>query len=244
MLEIPSMRPETRYGIPSADRYLFNRRYIVGYSYLFRQPQWVAELIDPDSLVVNQDERLNNFRPDQRIPEMFRSDLDDFRGTGLDRGHMVSSADRREKAISNSETFLLSNMCPQHPSLNRKIWRVLEEQVRFLAGQEEILEVYVVSGILFDITKEFQLIGQGESKVIVPHFFFKSIVAENIRGKLDLWTFRFPNEQCDDELNEYLIKTRKVEVWSGLSLWDRIQSQSFEGLKNETNSWVMLDDPR
>ena len=35
MIEIPSLRPETRYGSPPADQLLFNREYIVGYSYLF-----------------------------------------------------------------------------------------------------------------------------------------------------------------------------------------------------------------
>ena len=32
-----------------------------------------------------------------------------------------------------SETFLMSNMTPQRPSLNRRIWRQLEDQVRTLA---------------------------------------------------------------------------------------------------------------
>ena len=38
MIEIPSLRPESRYGIPPADLLLFNREYIVGYSFLFRNP--------------------------------------------------------------------------------------------------------------------------------------------------------------------------------------------------------------
>ena len=39
MIEIPSLKPETRYGMPTADQLLFNREYVVGYSYLFRQPR-------------------------------------------------------------------------------------------------------------------------------------------------------------------------------------------------------------
>jgi hypothetical protein len=29
MIELPNLRPETRYGMPAADRYLFNRQYII-----------------------------------------------------------------------------------------------------------------------------------------------------------------------------------------------------------------------
>ena len=55
MIEIPSLRPETRYGIPPADQLLFNREYIIGYSYLFRQPRWALQLIDPENQVANVD---------------------------------------------------------------------------------------------------------------------------------------------------------------------------------------------
>ena len=236
MLDTPSLRPETCYGMPSANQYLFNRSYIVGYSYLFRQPQWTLELIDAESSVV-ETTRADNFRPDLRVPEMFRADLDDFTGTGYDRGHMVSSADRRSKEILNSETFLLSNMSPQKPSLNRRIWRDLETSVRKLAGKPSILEVYVVSGIMFDITKEFLLLGKGESKVIVPHWYVKSILAEDKRGKLKLWTFALPNDECDEPLDEYLTTTREVEIWSGLELWDRLRGTNIDKKKKKIVKW-------
>ena len=74
MIEIPSLRPETRYGIPPADHMLFNREYIVGYSYLFRQARWAMEVIDPENKAVNV-ERKDPFRADLRIPEQFRATL-------------------------------------------------------------------------------------------------------------------------------------------------------------------------
>lgn len=43
------------------------------------------------------------------IPEMFRADLVDYKDSGYDRGHLVASANQRETALQNSETFLLSN---------------------------------------------------------------------------------------------------------------------------------------
>ena len=56
MIEIPSLRPETRYGMPPADRFLFNRQYVVGYSYLFRQPRWALELIDDQTMQMEDEE--------------------------------------------------------------------------------------------------------------------------------------------------------------------------------------------
>ena len=106
MIEIPSLKPETRYGMPTADRILFNRQYVVGYSYLFRQPRFALELIDDQTMQMEDKElkRLDNFREDLRIDDMFRATLKDYQASGYDRGHLVSSADRLGRTVVNSET--------------------------------------------------------------------------------------------------------------------------------------------
>jgi len=106
---------------------MFNRHYVLGYSYYFRQAKWVLEIIDPDNPGL---ERSDSFRPDYRIPEMLRADLADFSGSGYDRGHLVASANQRETELQNSETILLSNMSPQKAQFNRNIWRKLETEIR------------------------------------------------------------------------------------------------------------------
>lgn len=101
------------------------------------------ELLDEESLQTEEAEleRLDNFREDARIPAMFRSTKEDYEGSGYDRGHLISSADRMKKTVVNSETFLMSNMSPQKPGFNRDIWSTLEEAVRSLAMQETYVEV-------------------------------------------------------------------------------------------------------
>lgn len=227
MPDDPSLRPESRYGMPGADQLLFNRDYIVGYSYLFRQPRWALELIDPENSADEVD-RDDSFREDLRIPEMFRATLADYNGSGFDRGHLVSSADRLESRVKNSETFLLSNMAPQKPKFNRGVWKELESATRKLAARKDIVEVYVICGPLFDISKTFRRIGDD---VIVPHEFFKSILAENTRGKLKLWTFSIPNQNTKKELGEFCVPTAEVEFRSGLLLWDRLRGEKIEKLK-------------
>lgn len=237
MIQIPSLRPETRYGIPSADQLLFNRQYIIGYSYLFRQPRWALEIIDPDNEIKNIDRREDSFRTDLRIPEQFRPDLIDFKNSGFDRGHLVASANRRSSRTLNSETFLLSNMSPQHPDLNRKIWRQLEEHVRDLRKHEATVEVYVICGPLFQIGHEIKVIGENHDDpfdiiIPVPHAFFKSILVEDVRGNLDLWSFALPNSATDKDLKDFLRTTTYIEKWAGVSLWDRMSGEKFEIMKN------------
>ena len=235
MIEIPSLRPETRYGMPAADQVLFNREYIVGYSYLFRQPRWVMEVIDPDNKAAEV-KRIDSFRPDLRVPEKFRAELDDYRRSRFDRGHLISSADRRATQIKNSETFLLTNMSPQVPAFNRGIWKKLESEVRNLSNL--FVEVYVIAGPLFDVGEQIKQIGKGEVKIPIPHSYFKSILAESVRGRMKLWSFVFPNEQANTPLEEFLVPTRQIEIRAGLSLWDRLRGVDIESMKRRrTRMW-------
>lgn len=236
MIEIPSLRPESRYGMPASDLMLFNRQYIVGYSYLFRQPRWAMQVIDENTMQLKGDfDRLDNFREDMRIPEKFRSTLDDYKNSGYDRGHLVNSADRRASKIINSETFLLSNMSPQKPDFNREIWLELEDAVRNLAAKDEFAEVYTICGPLFAIGDPIEVIG--DNGVVVPDAFFKSILAERVKPKstnqLAMWSFVLPNARADKPLEEFLIPTDKVERWAGLQLWDRLRGEKSEKLKTQ-----------
>jgi len=201
MLDFPSLRPETRYGMPTADLLLFNRQFIVGYSYLFRQPRWALQLIDDDTMHLSDEDfdRLDNFREDLRVPEKFRSTLMDYALSGYDRGHLINSADRKRSRIINSETFLLSNMSPQKPQFNRDVWLELETAVRRLAEKDEFDEVYTICGPIFSIGSPIEVIG--DNSVVVPDAFFKSVLAETTKprsaNQLKVWSFIIPNEKTE-----------------------------------------------
>ena len=220
--QILSIRPEARYGIPTADQYLLNLEYIVGYSYDHRQPRWVLELLDGRSLQVEEGlRRLDNFREDVRIPGEFRSTLEDWEGSGYDRGHLASSSNHLQGAIVNSEAFLTSNLTPQQPAFNRGIWKDLESAVRKLAMQERYLQVYVISGPLHEASGEVEVIGS--NRVAVPDAFFKSVLAEDRGGRLQMWSFAIPNEETDKEPSDFLVSAEEVSRRAGLPLWDVLQ---------------------
>ncbi len=237
MINHPSERKETRYGMPAADQILHNRHYVIGYSYYFRQPKWALEIVDPPTIIIDEGgvDRQDNFRSDFRIPSMFRADKVDFVGSGFDRGHMVPSADLDETRLQNSETFLLSNMSPQHPRLNRQAWRILEERVRELNAKPSIYETYVVSGPIFNFDVPVATIGNEDNNEVtipVPHAYFKSILTEDKNGRLHMWSFMMPNAECDEPLSFYQVPTTKVEQYAGIRLWDGLQGSKVDREKS------------
>lgn len=240
MLDLPGLRSETRYGMPAADQVVINRHYTLGYSYYFRQAKWALEIVDPDKTDV---QRADNFRPDFRIPERFRADLADYEKSGFDRGHLVASANQSATEIQNSETFLLSNMSPQKPDFNRGIWKQLEDAVRQLDAQSKILETYVICGPIFNFDVPVMTIspmGENGNTLPIPHAYFKSVLTEDDRGKLHMWSFLIPNEGTKEPLESFLVPTRKIERYSGFLLWERLFGKEIDKEKNNVRAmWKM-----
>lgn len=227
------LRPETRYGVPAADKVLYNRHYVLGYSYYFRQAKWALEIVSKDNSEI---ERSDNFRPDYRIPPNFRADLVDYRKSGYDRGHLVASANQLGSDLQNSETFLLSNMSPQVPQFNRDIWRELEGLIRKLNRKKNIYETYVISGPIFYFDQEVKCIGSTDSNGVslpVPHAYFKSVLTEDSKGRLHMWSFILPNKESSERLNHFLVRTSLLEKIAGIELWENLKGLKIEREKNK-----------
>lgn len=225
------MQRELRYGYPVCDELLPGRYLTIGYSWYFRQAKWTLEIVRRDTELINDTvpefDRLDNFRADTRIPERFRAGLKAYVGSGFDRGHLVASANSDQMLIQNSETFLLTNMSPQHPDLNRKTWRLLEEAVRELDKREDVLETYVLTCPVFYFGEKVERIGKDQPdfgiSVPVPHAFIKSVLIEDRSGRHRLWTFLMTNgPQASHNLGSYLMKTYDAEQIVGGRFWDRI----------------------
>jgi endonuclease G, mitochondrial len=199
------IQSELRYGAPVCDEILTGRHFTIGYSHYFRQAKWTLEIINKNDHILNKSDRLNNFRADVRIPKRFRAGLKAYVGSKHDRGHLVASANQDIQEIQNSETFLLSNMSPQKPYFNRRIWRKLESAIRKLNDQDDILETYVLTAPIFYFSKKILTIGDENDRygidVPVPHAFVKSVLAEDIKGRLSLWTFEMENRMLPGEID-------------------------------------------
>lgn len=102
-----------------------------------------------DSSDLGNNGRSNNFRPDPELPEtcyaVVKQDYQ-FLRYGFDRGHVCPSADRTAGTEDNSATFLMTNMIPQAPDLNRIVWKDFESFERNLAAVQDGKELYIIAG--------------------------------------------------------------------------------------------------
>ncbi len=138
--------------------------------------------------------------------------------------------------IQNSETFLLSNMSPQRPQFNREIWRELETAVRNLDAKSKILETYVICGPVFYFDQPVETIGaddHNEVTIPVPQAYFKSVLTENNKGALHMWSFVLPNEESNQSLDTFLVSTTLVEKLAGIKLWERLVGKKIDREKSK-----------
>jgi endonuclease G len=107
-------------------------------------------------------ERTNDFRKDPRIKNS--PTPDDYTGTGYDRGHLTPAADASNDE-QMSDTFLMTNMTPQEPTVNRTPWRLLEVKVRDDSYK------YVVTGAVYSYPAKTI----GKHSVSVPVSYYKIV---------------------------------------------------------------------
>lgn len=135
-----------------------------------KTPIFVAERLDSIALVGAKDrQRTDKFFADARLPRSERAELDDYRGSGFDRGHLAPVGDMASEAAV-AQSFSLANMIPQHSINNRKIWVNIEKATRKYVLRAAG-DIYVITGPVFDGTTETI----GDNHVWVPQHLFKLI---------------------------------------------------------------------
>ncbi|WP_201244399.1 DNA/RNA non-specific endonuclease [Halochromatium salexigens] len=129
-----------------------------------KTPIVIIERMNRARLIDAQDEdRTDRFYEEARLPFAHRARLEDYRGSGFDRGHMAPAADMPTPEAM-TQSFSLANMTPQEPAVNRNLWsrnvkRATRKYVMRATG-----DVYVYTGVVF--SEPVKTIGQG--RVWVP----------------------------------------------------------------------------
>lgn len=128
--------------------------------------------------------RQDAFESDQSLPRGSRSELADYKRSGYDMGHLAPNADLSWHPQVQRESFLLSNIAPQLPGLNRGLWRELEAIVRSWAYNVGSLTIY--TGSIYDYAGT-----RLQNRVVIPQAFYK-IVINNQTG--ETLAFLFPHQ--------------------------------------------------
>jgi endonuclease G len=89
-------------------------------------------------------EQRGDFHPDDDLPAGFRKITPtDYTRSGFDRGHMCNSKDRTDTREDDDATFLMTNMLPQTPDLNRGPWEKFESYCRSIVKTNDL---YIIAG--------------------------------------------------------------------------------------------------
>lgn len=145
---------------------LCNSQYLSYYSLQDRIPLLVVEQLDSKNLT-GEYHRTNDFHEDLRIASKYRSTNLDYYHSGFDKGHLSAASNTRQHE-SVSESFLLSNITPQFPMLNRTTWKYMET---FTINQTKLHKhIYVMSGVQLNNCEYPDKIN---SRVTIPDGYFK-----------------------------------------------------------------------
>lgn len=199
------------------------------YSEFHEQPYWVKYFLTKSMLENPICKRKNNFRPDPQV-STFSASLKDYKGSGYDRGHLCPAKDMEYSKQAMSQSFFMSNMSPQHPSLNRGKWKSLESQVRKWSLNYDSLIIYC-GGILDSINLKI-----GPNNVSVPKYYYKVIFSIYNEKAI---AFIMPNKKCDYDLVDYAVSVDSVENLIHFDLFDNFSPEvqkSFES-KSDIDFW-------
>lgn len=182
--------------------------YLVAYDAPVKIPAYVAYTLLPQN-ALGCFPRTNAFVADQSVPN--GATPSDYAGTGYDKGHAAPDGDLSWSQIVEYESFLMTNMYPQHGSLNRGIWKLLETSVRGWAVQlNQPFTIYV--GAFYGAGNE--TIGRG---VIVPHGYYK-IVINNQTGAVAGWAFPHtkPYQNLGNDLTKFRVPVAQIQQQAGV----------------------------
>jgi endonuclease G len=194
------------YGAPSVTnntKTICRTGYLVNHDPIAKIPVWVAYTMQP-ATAISCLPRDDAFAPDQDIPKGLRAELVDYQKSGYDQGHLAPNADMSFSAQAAKESFLLSNMSPQLPGVNRGIWKQLESSVRAWSfNQKHPVTVY--AGDIWTIKSKTI----GPDKVVVPDFLWKVVIDQTTNKSL---AFIFPHVEGLNATNLAPFQTTVADV--------------------------------
>ncbi len=110
---------------------------------------WVSyRLTDAEIAGASGQDRVNCFRTDPRLAPANTAIRSDYKEPIYDQGHLANDADMKDDLTEQVNTYLYSNMSPQHCRFNRGVWLSLEHLGRIWAKKYDT--IFITSGAVFD----------------------------------------------------------------------------------------------
>lgn len=165
-----------RVSPPAPDDITIIRRgeFTIGWSPSLRHPVWVAYHVVPEAKY-EAGER-PKFQRDKEAANAPKPG--DYSKTSYDRGHMAPNhaIATRYGADAQAKTFLMGNIAPQTPALNRGPWREVEHRIADL-WTRRWGEIWVIVGC-YSSGGNCEILS-GSDSIDVPERFYQVIVAQD-----------------------------------------------------------------
>jgi endonuclease G len=197
--------------------------FLIGYDPDTRNPEWVAYRLT-GSPAFTPGERPSRFSDDPLIAR--EPSHDDYTRSGYDRGHLASNhvIGSYFGSRAQRESFLMTNIIPQKPGLNRGgAWRELE---RLEMGMGSAFgTAWIITGPV-----ETHHSNRMPSGVSIPEGSFK-IIADQTSAGWRLAPFLFPQGGSQSPLAAFVVPVDRIESLTGIDFfpgageaWERLES--------------------
>jgi len=179
-------------------------------------PVYVVERLNKEILIDAQDnERTDEFYEEARLPQAERAKLEDYRGSGYDRGHMAPAADMAT-GRAMTQSFSLANIVPQNATNNRYAWAKIEKDTRKYVKRAEG-DVFVITGPFFG-DAETRI---GSSQVGVPTHLYKLVYDPEIKRAWVHWIANTEDARIGKPISyEELVQLTGIDFMLGNSIAD------------------------
>ncbi|NOZ90783.1 MAG: DNA/RNA non-specific endonuclease [Epsilonproteobacteria bacterium] len=147
---------------------------VICYDYKLKVAKAVAYTLEGDLVNELNIKDRPYFYEEELIDEPYRAKLNDYRGSGYDKGHMAPDAAFDWSQESLEATYSLANIIPQVPEVNQHMWVDVEAYARSKAV--ELGEVDVVNVIKYDNNNPKYI---GEDNVAVSVGYYKILFNED-----------------------------------------------------------------
>ena len=182
-----------------------------------KTPVFVAQRLNRAAVADAGEKRVDKFFADARLRSAERATLEDYKGSGFDRGHMAPAADMPTPQAM-AQSFSLANMVPQAPEHNRGVWvKAVESATRKYASRASG-HVYVITGPAYLPSIALSpAIGQGQ--VRVPKYLFKLVYDEDKNQAWAFWQENANTSQASAPISYVeLVKRTGVEFLPGVKV--------------------------
>lgn len=209
----------------ASEQILHRKSYVVSYNKDTKTPNWVAWRLTSAHARGTLKRSGQAFHEDLDVPTP-RANIEDYKGSGWSRGHLCPAGDNKWDVDALYESFLLTNVCPQHANLNSGIWNQIEMSCRRWA--EEYGDIYIVCGPIY-FRQEHEVIGP--NKVVVPEAFFKVVLCLKDTPKGIGFICR--NTAGGHNKDYYVNTIRQVERITGITFFPNLPQKLSEAVKDK-----------